>query len=106
MTAIRHPYLGRPENGPLAIVHRGGALEADENTIEAFAAAIGAGHTYVETDVRVTADGVLVVFHDRSLDRVTDRRGRVSDLPWSELARARVGGRAAIPRLDEMLEAF
>jgi glycerophosphoryl diester phosphodiesterase len=106
MSAIRHPFLGRPEDGPLAIVHRGGALEADENTAEAFAAAVVAGHTYLETDVRATADGVLVAFHDRTLDRVTDRRGPVSELPWSEVARARVGGRAAVPRLDDLLSAF
>ena len=55
----RHPYLEWP--GPLAFAHRGGASEAPENTAPAFEYAIGLGFTYLETDVHVTADGVLKV---------------------------------------------
>src|SRR5204862_2528868 len=71
----------------------------------AFAAAVALGYRYVETDVHVTADGMLVAFHDDVLDRVTDRRGRIADLPWSEVSRARVGGEA-IPLLEDLLGAW
>lgn len=72
----------------------------------AFAHAVGLGYRYLETDVHVTADGVLVAFHDETLDRVTDRAGAVSDLPWSEVRRARIGGREPIPRLEEVLRTW
>ena len=87
-------------------MHRGGALEASENTLSAFEVAVSAGFRYIETDVRATADGVLIAFHDATLGRVTDRDGRIAHLPWSEVAQARVGGREAIPRLDELLHSF
>jgi len=72
----------------------------------AFAAAIELGYSYVETDVHVTADGVLVAFHDPSLDRVTDRHGLIREQTWSEVAKARVAGREPIPRLDELLRTW
>jgi glycerophosphoryl diester phosphodiesterase len=102
--AASHPFLDH--DGPLPIVHRGGALEARENTLAAFEQAVGAGFRYIETDVRVTADGVLVAFHDATLGRVTDRDGRIDQLPWSEVTQARIGGREPIPRLSDLLELF
>jgi glycerophosphoryl diester phosphodiesterase len=71
----------------------------------AFEGAVRMGYRYLETDVRTTADGVLVVFHDEVLDRLTDRSGRVSDLPWSEVSQARVQGQP-IPLVDELLAAW
>ena len=100
----RHPFLDH--DGPIPFVHRGGALEAFENTMAAFEVALSAGFTYFETDVRATADGVLLSFHDATLSRVTDRDGRISELPWDEVAQARVGGREPIPRLDDLLYGF
>ncbi|MGE0795444.1 MAG: glycerophosphodiester phosphodiesterase family protein [Acidimicrobiia bacterium] len=97
------PYLDHP--GPLPIAHRGGALDAPENTLAAFERAAALGYVYVETDARVTADGVAVAFHDDDLRRLAGRPGRISELPWSEVATARVGGEA-IPRLDELLGSF
>jgi glycerophosphoryl diester phosphodiesterase len=98
------PYLDWP--GPIAFAHRGGALENPENTMKAFQHAVAIGYRYVETDVQVTSDGVAVVFHDDTLDRVTDRLGRISDLPWSEVSQARVAGTEPIPRFDELLAAW
>ena len=91
---------------PLAFAHRGGAAAGDENTAEAFARAVSLGLRYVETDVHATADGVPVVFHDSSLARVTGERGAVSSVRWADLATVRVGGAGAIPRLDDVLDAW
>ena len=99
-----HPFLDHP--GPIPFAHRGGAGDEPENTLAAFAAAVRLGYRYLETDVHATADGILLAFHDERLDRVTDRRGLVAELPWSEVARARVAGREPIPRLEELLEAW
>src|SRR4051794_13009345 len=88
------------------MAHRGGAIEHVENTMPAFEAWGALGYPDLETDVRVTADGVLVAFHDPSLDRITDRIGRVEQLPWSEVAQARIGGREPIVRLEDLLGAW
>ena len=69
----------------------------------AFQYAIDAGYRYVETDVQVTADGILVAFHDDDLSRTCGRPGRISDLPWSEGKTALVDGTAPIPLLEDML---
>lgn len=69
----------------------------------AFRAAIGLGYQYLETDVHTTSDGVVLLFHDDTLDRVTDGRGKVSGLSAAEAAKARIGGTEPIPRLDELL---
>ncbi|BBH64022.1 glycerophosphoryl diester phosphodiesterase [Actinoplanes sp. OR16] len=99
-----HPYLDGPR--PLAFAHRGGAAEGDENTAAAFLRAVELGYRYVETDVHATADGVPVVIHDPVLDRVAGRPGRVADLTWADLSTVRVGGAAAVPRLEEVLDAW
>jgi len=68
----------------------------------AFASAVGIGYRYLETDVHVTSDGVLVAFHDDILDLVTDRTGPIAECPWSELRQARVQGEP-IPLLEDVL---
>jgi glycerophosphoryl diester phosphodiesterase len=97
-------FLDHP--GVLAFSHRGGAGEHPENTMLAFEAAVALGYRYVETDVHVTADGVLLAFHDDVLDRVTDRVGVIGDLPWSDVGEARVDGKEPIPLLREILDAW
>ncbi|HEX4818475.1 MAG TPA: glycerophosphodiester phosphodiesterase family protein [Nonomuraea sp.] len=101
MLSRRFPFLDHP--GPLAFAHRGGAAEGAENTVAAFERAIALGYTYLETDAHATSDGVLVAFHDHTLDRVTDRRGRVSELPYKAVRRARIGGVHEIPLLEDLL---
>jgi glycerophosphoryl diester phosphodiesterase len=96
-------YLDHP--GPLPIAHRGGAGENPENTMSSFAHAVSLGYRYLETDVHATSDGALVAFHDNSLDRVTDRTGRIRDLRWADVKQARIGNEP-IPLLAELLEAF
>jgi glycerophosphoryl diester phosphodiesterase len=101
MPAVTHPYL--EWDGPLPFAHRGGASDAPENTMPAFEYAIGLGYRYVETDVQVTADGVLVAFHDNDLTRTCGRRGKISDMPWSDVQTALVDGVAPIPLLEDLL---
>lgn len=91
--------------GPIPVAHRGGAAEQPENTMAAFAAAVDLGFRYVETDVHATADGVLLVFHDHTLDRVTDRTGDIGALPYAEVRRALVADEP-IPRLEEVLASW
>ena len=74
--------------------------------MSAFARAVERGYDYVETDVHATADGVVVAQHDARLERTTDGRGAIRQLPWSAVATARVGGREPVPRLCDVLEAF
>jgi glycerophosphoryl diester phosphodiesterase len=96
--------------GPIAMAHRGfsatPALAGLENSLPAFAAAVDLGYRYLETDVRASADGVLVAFHDERLDRVTDARGTLATQPWSTLSRARIAGREPLPRLEDVLGSF
>jgi len=99
--ASEFEFLDHP--GPLAFAHRGGAGDWPENTMPAFEHAVALDYRYVETDVHVTVDGVLVAFHDESLDRVTDRTGLIRELPWSEVSRARVDGEEPIPLLEDLL---
>ncbi|NAZ87503.1 glycerophosphodiester phosphodiesterase family protein [Kineococcus indalonis] len=104
----RHAFCEHP--GPLAIAHRGFSLDGRENTLAAFEAAVRLGYRYLETDVRATADGRLVAFHDEQLDRVSDVSGRLADLPWSVVRAARVGtgpgAGEAVPLLEDVLGAF
>ena len=96
-----HPYL--QWDGPIPFAHRGGASDVPENTMPAFQYAVDHGYRYVETDVQVTSDGVLVAFHDNDLSRTCGRAGRISDLPWSEVRTAMVDGGAPIPLLEDLL---
>jgi glycerophosphoryl diester phosphodiesterase len=98
---VRTAYLDHP--GPLALAHRGFSAAEPENSMAAFAAAVALGYRYVETDVHATRDGVAVAFHDDALDRVTDGRGRVADLPWSSVSRALIAGTEPVPRLEDLL---
>lgn len=92
---------------PLAIAHRGGADLAPENTLAAFAMSTALGLRHLESDVRLTADGELVCFHDETLDRCTTGTGRLGSWRSTDLrARVRVNGTEPIPSLREALETF
>ncbi|MDQ4009886.1 MAG: glycerophosphodiester phosphodiesterase [Actinomycetota bacterium] len=100
-----HPYLDGPF--PRAFAHRGWHLDeltGMENSLIAFRRAVAEGYRYLETDVRATRDGVVVVLHDATLDRTTDGCGVVEQLDWAVVRTARVGGREQVCRLTDLLE--
>jgi len=101
-----HQYLYLDAPTPLAFAHRGGAESEAENTGVAFARAIELGYRYVETDTQASRDGVAVVFHDGTLTRMTGDRRRISELTWADLSTVRIGGEAAIQRLDAVLDTW
>ncbi len=74
--------------------------------MQAFEYAINLGYRYLETDVQVTADGVLAAFHDNDLQRTCGRAGKISELPWSEVSKALVDGKAPIPLLEDLLSTW
>lgn len=105
-----HPYLSA-STPPRIIAHRGfvpaelGSRGVAENTREAFAAALEAGADYLESDCRLTSDGVVVLFHDNDLARVLGDSRAVSEVSYRELA-AMLVDRGGLLMLDEAFEAF
>jgi len=97
------PFLEHPR--PFGFAHRGGTTIAPENTEAAFAHAVSLGYRYLETDVRATADGVLVAFHDSTLDRVAGVSGAVEEMTWAELCSVTFDGHS-IPRFDALIRQF
>jgi glycerophosphoryl diester phosphodiesterase len=91
---------------PIAFAHRGFSPDGAENSMAAFQAAIDLGYRYIETDARVSADGVAVAFHDHLLDRVTNHTGALRQLSWQQISQARILGREPIPRLEDVLATF
>ncbi len=70
----------------MRLAHRGSRILWPENTWLAFDAAVDdLGYHYVETDIQVTRDGVVVVFHDETLERTTNGVGTVADWNWEDL---------------------
>ena len=80
-----------PERSPLIIAHRGASAHAPENTLIAFQRAVDAGADGIEFDVRLAGDGIPVVFHDPSLNRIAGRKGKVLQLTSDELRRIDAG---------------
>ena len=73
------------------MAHRCGPRYAPENTLAAMRTSTEYGARAVETDLRRTKDGVTVLFHDETLDRVTDAEGRIEDHTYDELRRLDAG---------------
>lgn len=112
-----HPLL-RPDLRPV-VGHRGNAAHAPENTLESFRQAVALGVDALELDVRLTADGEVVVHHDPTVTRTTGATGAIAELPWASLQHLDAGAMfrrhgetpyrgtgVRIPRFAEVLEAF
>jgi glycerophosphoryl diester phosphodiesterase len=78
-----HPFLSLEH--PIRFAHRGSRTLWPENTHLAFDGVVDLGYRYIETDIRVTRDGVVVVFHDETLERTTNGVGAVADWDWDDL---------------------
>ncbi|MCC3278755.1 glycerophosphodiester phosphodiesterase [Arthrobacter sp. zg-Y40] len=92
----------RPE--PIALAHRGFSPDGYENTLAAFRAAADLGISYLETDVRTSRDGVLMAFHDETVDRISGGvAGKISQLTSRELNEVLVAGSERIPTFEELL---
>ena len=99
------------KNKCVVIAHRGDHTHAPENTLKAIRDAIDVGADYVEIDLRSTRDGELILMHDETVDRMTNLNGKVKELTWSTLAKARVTDKAnpdfgtyPVPTFREALE--
>jgi glycerophosphoryl diester phosphodiesterase len=111
ITELLHPSNPRV----LVAAHRGAWRWAPENSIPAIDEAVALGADIVELDVRASADGVLVLMHDATLDRMTTLQGAVKDTPYAHLREARLRGSDggpdhavtthAVPTLSQALEA-
>ena len=86
-----HNLSQRKTSRPLVMAHRGGAGLWPENTMLAFERARDLGVDVIETDIHSTADGVLVVMHDATVDRTTNGTGRINDLTLAEVKRLDAG---------------
>jgi len=102
--SVVHPYVDW--SGPIPFAHRGGMSAAPENTLPAFEHAVSLGYRYLETDVHLTADGVLVAFHDEDLTRTCGSARLIADLTSDEIRELRVEGREPIPLMSELFERF
>ncbi|ODO01710.1 hypothetical protein I350_06536 [Cryptococcus amylolentus CBS 6273] len=87
--------------------HRGASASFPENTIASFVEACKAGADGLETDIHMTTDNVLVMFHDPELERTTDGEGRIDKLPWKgvlEHVRTKDKPHQPIPQFTQMIE--
>ena len=104
---------------PVPIAHRGSRYLWPENTMLAFEGAVGMGYSHVETDLRMTRDGVLVCLHDSTVDRTTDGRGPVAGMSFAEVSGLDAGFRHAgaegfpfrrrgigVPRFEDLVTGF
>ncbi len=86
---MRHPFFGTFDTGrPLAYAHRGGSGLAPENTMAAFDHGLELGADGLELDVHLSKDGIVVVHHDRRLNRTTNLQGELATFTAAELGRA------------------
>lgn len=90
----------------LNIAHRGFSSKYPENTLIAFQKAIEAGADGIECDLRQTADGKLVLFHDDHLNKLCGVPGSVEEKNWSELKDLKVKSKERIAQLDELLDSL
>jgi glycerophosphoryl diester phosphodiesterase len=95
---------------PLIIAHRGHKVDAPEQTLAAFRLAIELGAGMIEADVRLSRDGVPVMFHDRLLERTTSGKGPLAAMDWSALSRLDAGSwfdpRFADERIPRLADLF
>lgn len=119
--AATRPYFTKLNKHPLVIAHRGGAGIFPENTLYAFQESWKLGVDVLETDVRETSDGKLVLLHDKTVNRTTDGEGEISQMSLEEVKELNAAAKfvtdngqafplpyqkITIPTLDEVFSAL
>jgi glycerophosphoryl diester phosphodiesterase len=96
---------------PKVIGHRGAKAYAPENTLESIETAVSIGVEWVELDVKLTRDGVPIIFHDETLDRTTNGSGPVALMNYEDVKQLEAGSwygdsfaGIKIPTLEEALD--
>ena len=98
--------MDESESKPLWISHRGLRGQWTENTIAAFRAAVDGGYEALETDLRITADGHIVLLHDADLARLTGETGDVALMTRASLERVRFPCGSPVAFFDQFVETF
>ena len=99
-----HPYLKTP--GVAISAHRGGSMEAPENTLESFKYSLELGCAYIETDVQLSSDGIPYIFHDDDLSRLLGKDVAFNSLHSSEIQNLKLFESFNIPTLETALTTF
>jgi glycerophosphoryl diester phosphodiesterase len=93
---------------PQIIGHRGAAGLSPENTLQSIKVAGSLGLNFVEVDVRMTSDGIIVLYHDQDLSRMTNGEGQIRNKPWSYIKELFIEGKTLdslrVPSFEEVLE--
>lgn len=87
----------------LVIAHRGASADQPENTLASFDLAVRQGADWIETDLHMTRDGVVVLLHDADLARIGGE-GVVGETDWADLQRLDAGNGERVPSLDTALD--
>ena len=93
-------------DGLAVMAHRGGSLEAPENTIESFKYALEIGSDIIETDIQLSSDGIPYIFHDDDLKRIPGIEKNFNELLASEIDKLNIFDDYKIPTLEETLTQF
>lgn len=99
-------YWTQSEENIYVAAHRGWCAKYPENTMSSFEAAAKLGVDQIETDVRITKDGELVLIHDATVDRTSDGVGRVCEMTLSELRTLDFGSWKGETFKDERIVTF
>ncbi len=105
-SAARRSSLNQPLETFEIFAHRGLAKGCTENTLEAFAQAVNAGAHWLETDAHTTADGVVVAFHDHTLNRLFGTSGTIHDATWEELKDRELVKGGKLATFEQVLRTF
>ncbi len=87
-----------PRHKFIVVAHRGDHVIYPENTLAAYSEAIKNDVDYIEIDLRTTKDGQLVSMHDATVDRMTDGKGKVSDLSLAEIEQLKVKSKDSLDK--------
>lgn len=109
----QNEYINPLDKDFIIIAHRGASGYAPEHTLESYKLAAEMGADYVELDLHVTKDGVLVAMHDETVDRTTNGQGKVAELTLEEIKKLDAGlwfdesfKGLSVPTLEEVFTEF